>query len=121
MVFPGSCIIFLSVRQPSSCFAWPGFVWKGSFCIQEYQKKTLNPVWNEDKWLLVQEPKTQAMRVQMFDHDILNIKVPNAKSSLQEYKQWSQLVAWSLCAVVLVMPFSCIYVLYGLASAHSCT
>ena len=43
--------------------------------LQEYQKKTLSPTWNEDKWLLVQEPKTQGMRVQMFDHDILNLKV----------------------------------------------
>ena len=43
--------------------------------VQEHQKKTLSPTWNEDKWLLVQEPKTQAMRVQMFDHDVLNLKV----------------------------------------------
>ena len=42
---------------------------------QEHQKKTLSPTWDEDKWLLVQEPKTQAMRVQMFDHDVLNLKV----------------------------------------------
>ncbi len=44
---------------------------------QDYQKKTLNPVWKEDKWLLVQEPKTQFMRVQVFDHDLLNLKVIN--------------------------------------------
>ena len=43
--------------------------------VQEYQKKTLTPKWNEDKWLLVQEPKTQAMRMQCFDHDVLNLKV----------------------------------------------
>ncbi|CAL5218486.1 g172 [Coccomyxa viridis] len=36
-------------------------------------KKTLTPNWDEDKWLLVQEPKTQAMRLQCFDHDALNV------------------------------------------------
>ena len=50
-------------------------VLKACAAMQEHQKKTLNPTWNEDKWLLVQEPKTQAMRVQMFDHDVMNLKV----------------------------------------------
>jgi hypothetical protein len=78
--------------------AWRGLALfeRGPFCNQEYQKKTLNPVWKEDKWLLVQEPKTQAMRVQMFDHDILNIKVPNAQKPPSEYRQWIEVVAWSL-------------------------
>ena len=43
--------------------------------LQERCKKTLTPNWDEDKWLLVQEPKTQAMRLQCFDHDALNVKV----------------------------------------------
>jgi Ca2+-dependent lipid-binding protein len=42
---------------------------------QEVQKKTLTPKWDEDKWLLVQEPKTQVMRAQVFDHDLINLKV----------------------------------------------
>ena len=42
--------------------------------MQEVQKRTLTPKWDEDKWLLVQEPKTQIMRVQMFDHDMVNLK-----------------------------------------------
>lgn len=46
-------------------------VWCG---MQEVQKRTLTPKWDEDKWLLVQEPKTQIMRVQMFDHDMVNLK-----------------------------------------------
>ncbi len=50
-------------------------VLKPCVVMQEHQKKTLNPTWNEDKWLLVQEPKTQSMRVQMFDHDVMNLKV----------------------------------------------
>ncbi len=41
---------------------------------QEVQKKTLEPHWEEDKWLLVQEPKTQALRLQLFDHDAINLK-----------------------------------------------
>ncbi|EIE26093.1 hypothetical protein COCSUDRAFT_46488 [Coccomyxa subellipsoidea C-169] len=40
----------------------------------EVQKRTLTPKWEEDKWLLVQEPKTQIMRVQVFDHDVVNLK-----------------------------------------------
>ena len=43
-------------------------------CAQEVQKKTLAPQWNEDKWLLVQEPKTQILRMQLFDHDAINLK-----------------------------------------------
>lgn len=50
--------------------------------MQDIQKKTLNPTWKEDKWLLVQEPKTQFMRVQMFDHDMLNLKVGRTTPSL---------------------------------------
>lgn len=42
---------------------------------QDHQKKTLNPTWNEDKWLLVQEAKTQYIRAQVFDHDAINLKV----------------------------------------------
>ena len=48
--------------------------------LQERQKKTLTPTWDEDKWLLVQEPKTQAMRLQCFDHDTLNVKVCTTQS-----------------------------------------
>lgn len=48
--------------------------------LQERQKKTLTPNWDEDKWLLVQEPKTQAMRLQCFDHDALNVKVCTIQS-----------------------------------------
>lgn len=35
----------------------------------------MSPKWEEDKWLLVQEPKTQIMRAQVFDHDAVNLKV----------------------------------------------
>lgn len=46
----------------------------GGACVQDVQKKTLTPTWNEDKWLLVQEPKTQIVRVQVFDHDAIKLK-----------------------------------------------
>ena len=51
--------------------------------LQERQKKTLTPNWDEDKWLLVQEPKTQAMRLQCFDHDALNVKVCTTPAPLE--------------------------------------
>jgi len=38
------------------------------------QKHTLTPKWDEDLYVLVQEPKTQTLRVQMFDRDLLNVK-----------------------------------------------
>ncbi|BDA44378.1 Synaptotagmin-5 [Coccomyxa sp. Obi] len=40
----------------------------------EVQKRNLTPKWEEDKWLLVQEPKTQILRAQVFDHDAINLK-----------------------------------------------
>ena len=36
--------------------------------------KTLSPVWNETKYVLIQEPKTQSLRVACFDHDAVNVK-----------------------------------------------
>ena len=38
------------------------------------QKHTLTPEWDEDLYVMVQEPKTQSLRVQMFDRDLLNVK-----------------------------------------------
>lgn len=40
----------------------------------EHKKNTLTPVWNERKWLMVQEPKTQPLRVEVFDWDRINAK-----------------------------------------------
>ncbi|KAL4853134.1 Synaptotagmin-5 [Chlorella vulgaris] len=37
-------------------------------------KNTLNPVWNERHWLLVQEPSTQALHIECYDRDYLNAK-----------------------------------------------
>jgi hypothetical protein len=37
-------------------------------------KASLDPVWNETLHVLVQEPKTQAVRVEVFDHDVINVK-----------------------------------------------
>ena len=36
--------------------------------------KTLTPVWNETKYVLIQEPKTQSLRVACYDHDAVNVK-----------------------------------------------
>lgn len=41
---------------------------------QEHKKNTLTPVWNERKWLMVQEPQTQDLRVELFDWDRINAK-----------------------------------------------
>jgi hypothetical protein len=38
------------------------------------KKKTLHPTWNETKHVLVQEPSTQFLRVEMFDHDLFQPK-----------------------------------------------
>lgn len=43
---------------------------------QKHKKKTLNPEWNETFYLLVQEPKTQAVRLQVYDWDGIHLKVP---------------------------------------------
>lgn len=40
----------------------------------EHKKNTLTPVWNERKWLMVQEPQTQDLRVELFDWDRINAK-----------------------------------------------
>lgn len=38
------------------------------------KKKTVTPTWNETKHVLVQEPRTQFLRVEMFDHDVFQPK-----------------------------------------------
>lgn len=38
------------------------------------KKNTLNPVWNERLWLLVQEPSTQAAFITVNDVDFINLK-----------------------------------------------
>ena len=44
-------------------------------CVaQHHKKKTLHPTWNEHFHLLVQEPKTQAVRVQVYDWDGIHLK-----------------------------------------------
>ena len=48
-------------------------------CAQSLQKHTLTPHWDEDLYVLVQEPKTQNLRIQMFDRDLLNVKARPAR------------------------------------------
>ena len=45
-----------------------------SGALQDHKKNTLAPVWNQRKWLMVQEPKTQDLRVEMFDYDRIHLK-----------------------------------------------
>lgn len=45
-----------------------------SALLQEHKKNTLTPRWDERKWLMVQEPKTQDLRVEVFDWDRVNVK-----------------------------------------------
>ena len=59
--------VLLRTGAEARCGAW--------LLLQDHQKKTLSPTWNEDKWLLVQEAKTQHIRAQVFDHDAINLKV----------------------------------------------
>ena len=42
--------------------------------LQDHKKNTLTPVWNERKWLMVQEPQTQDLRIEVFDWDRINVK-----------------------------------------------
>ena len=42
--------------------------------MKEHKKNTLTPVWNERKWLMVQEPQTQDLRIEVFDWDRVNAK-----------------------------------------------
>ena len=42
--------------------------------LQEKKKNTLAPVWQERKFLMVQEPTTQFLRLEMFDWDRINAK-----------------------------------------------
>jgi Ca2+-dependent lipid-binding protein len=39
----------------------------------DIKKRTLTPTWNQRIRLLVQEPTTQSLRLQMFDHDVVHI------------------------------------------------
>ena len=43
--------------------------------LQSHKTKTLNPSWNESFHFLVQEPKTQFMRLQVYDWDGIHLKV----------------------------------------------
>ena len=36
--------------------------------------KSLAPVWSETKYVLIQEPKTQTLKVEVYDHDTINVK-----------------------------------------------
>ena len=48
--------------------------------------KTLKPQWNEELHVLVQEPTTQLLRVEMFDHDTFNVKVgPGARNEVMNH------------------------------------
>lgn len=38
------------------------------------QKNTLEPKWNQKRWLLVQEPSTQCLHANVLDHDTINVK-----------------------------------------------
>ena len=42
--------------------------------LQDKKKNTLAPVWQERKFLMVQEPTTQFLRLEMFDWDRINAK-----------------------------------------------
>ena len=42
--------------------------------LQDKKKNTLAPVWQERKFLMVQEPTTQLLRLEMFDWDRINAK-----------------------------------------------
>ncbi len=42
--------------------------------MQDHKKNTLTPTWNERKWLMVQEPQTQDLRIEVFDWDRINAK-----------------------------------------------
>ena len=44
-------------------------------CVQHHKSKTLDPKWGEFKYCLVQEPKTQNLRVEVHDYDVVNISV----------------------------------------------
>ena len=47
----------------------------GQYVVETKQvKKTLEPVWNETFWLLVQEPLSQEMRVTVSDKDLFSFK-----------------------------------------------
>jgi len=47
----------------------------GQYIVETKQvKKTLEPVWNETFWLLVQEPLSQEMRVTVSDKDLFSFK-----------------------------------------------
>lgn len=38
-------------------------------------KANCNPVWNQELWFLIQEPETQYLYLECFDHDDINYKV----------------------------------------------
>ena len=42
---------------------------------QKWLKHTLHPKWEDSKYCLVQEPKTQDLHVELSDHDAINLKV----------------------------------------------
>ena len=44
-------------------------------CLQHHKSKTLDPKWNEFKYCLVQEPKTQNLHVEVHDYDVVNFAV----------------------------------------------
>ncbi len=72
----------------------------GMVHLQEVQKRTLAPKWEEDKWLLVQEPKTQILRAQVFDHDTVNLKVPHAIPLREQLSKQFGPVAPGMCVGV---------------------
>ena len=43
--------------------------------MQHHKSRTLDPKWGEVKYCLVQEPKTQNLRVEVHDFDVVNISV----------------------------------------------
>ena len=67
---------------PCNTVTFPFLTQSRGLRVQSVQKHTLTPHWDEDLYVMVQEPKTQNLRIQMFDRDLLNVKVRPAPYDL---------------------------------------
>ncbi|KAK9803778.1 hypothetical protein WJX73_005763 [Symbiochloris irregularis] len=71
-----------------------------------YKKHTLHPTWNETKYCLVQEPKTQELHVEMADHDAVNLKdITSSLNVVKNIKESIGKASFMARALVPLRPF----------------
>lgn len=56
--------------------------------VQRVVKNNQDPVWGETHYVLVQEPDTQSLNLEVFDWDLFNVKVSSRPPGGAVIRSW---------------------------------